>query len=157
MNWNEHILSIKAEAEKNHQMLSPHQMGGRSRKPFHYTKNDNTKHIKIRRRALRLSVQSSAKKSRKNPQPRNKIRVFAVCRTDNALCKAGVSKLTDMRNLNTTITTIKFISNPNHPIRPYCLNLTKLKEYALRPAAPKPLFVQAMEYLGKLQINTKKI
>jgi hypothetical protein len=30
MNWNEHILSTKAKAEKNqhHQMLSPHQMGG---------------------------------------------------------------------------------------------------------------------------------
>jgi hypothetical protein len=30
-------------------------------------------------------------------------------------------------------------------------------QYALRPAAPKPLFVRAMEYLGKLQIETRKI
>jgi hypothetical protein len=62
-----------------------------------------------------------------------------------------------MRNLNTTITAIRFISNPNHPIRPCCLNPTKLDEYALRPAAPKPLFVRVMEYFGKLQIDTRKI
>jgi hypothetical protein len=32
--------------------------------------------------------------------------VFAVCRTQSALCEAGVSTLADMRNLNTTITAI---------------------------------------------------
>jgi hypothetical protein len=80
--------------------------------------------------------------------------VFAVCRTKNALCKAGVSTLADMRNLNTTI---RIINYPNHPIRPYCLNSTKLDEYALRPAAPKPLILRAMEYFGKLQIYTRKI
>jgi hypothetical protein len=83
--------------------------------------------------------------------------VFAVCRTENALCEAVVSTLADMRNLNITITAIRFISNPNHPIPPYCLNPTKLDEYALRPAAPKSLFVRAMEHLGKLQIDTRKI
>jgi hypothetical protein len=74
-------------------------------------------------------------------QPRNirlELGVFAVCRTENALCEAGVSTLADMRNLNTIIT-------------------AKLDEYALRSAAPKPLFVRAMEYLGKLQIDTRKI
>jgi hypothetical protein len=83
--------------------------------------------------------------------------VFSVCRTENALCEAEVSTLTDMRNLNTTITTIRFISNPNNPIRPYFLNPTKLDEYALRTAASKPLCVRAMEHLGKLQIDTRKI
>jgi hypothetical protein len=83
--------------------------------------------------------------------------VFAVCRTKKSICKAGVSTLADMRNLNVTITTIRFISNPNHPKRPYCLNPTKLDEYALQPAAPKPLFVRAMEHLGKLQIDTRNI
>jgi hypothetical protein len=83
--------------------------------------------------------------------------VFAVCRTENALCEAGVSTLADMRNLNTTITAIRFISNPNHPIRPYFLSSTKLDDYALRSAAPKTLFVRAMEQLGKLQIDTRKM
>jgi hypothetical protein len=81
--------------------------------------------------------------------------VFVVCRTENALCKAGVSTLADMRNLNTTITAITFISNPNHPIRSYCLNPPKLDEYVLRLVAL--LFVRAMEHLGKLQIDTRKI
>jgi hypothetical protein len=53
-----------------------------------------------------------------------------------------------MRNLNTTITAIRFISNPNHLIRPFCLNSTKLDEYALQPAVPNHLFVRAMECLG---------
>jgi hypothetical protein len=77
--------------------------------------------------------------------------------------KAMLKKLEPTHNrgirlaLNTTITAIRFISNPNHPIRPYCLNPTKLDEYALRQATPKPLFVRAMEHLGKLQIDTRKI
>jgi hypothetical protein len=62
-----------------------------------------------------------------------------------------------MRNLNTTITVIRFISNPNHPIRLFCLNPIELDECALQPAASKPLFVRAMEYFGKLQIDTRKI
>jgi hypothetical protein len=71
MNWNEHILSIKAKAEKNehHQMPNPHQMEGRPRKPSHNTQNDNTK---IRRRGFRFSIQSSVKKARTNPQSKNK-------------------------------------------------------------------------------------
>jgi hypothetical protein len=109
------------------------------------------KHLKIRRRGLRLSIQSSVKKARTNPLPRNKIG------TENALCEAGVSTRAEMRNLNTTITAIRFTSNPNHPIRPNCLNPTKLDEYALRPAALKPLFGREMEYFGKLQIDTRKI
>jgi hypothetical protein len=82
--------------------------------------------------------------------------VFAVRRTENALREAGVSTLADMRNLIIKITAIRFI-NPNHPIRPYCLNPIKLDEYALRPAVPKPLFVRAFEFFGKLQIDTRKI
>jgi hypothetical protein len=68
--------------------------------------------------------------------------VFAVCRTENALCKARVFTLADMRNLNITITAIRFISNPNYPIRPYCSDPTKLDEYA-----QKPLLVRAVEHV----------
>jgi hypothetical protein len=60
------------------------------------------------------------------------LEVFAVCLTENALCEAGVSTLVGMRNLNTTITAIRVISNPNHPIRPYCLIPTKL-DYDKQP------------------------
>jgi hypothetical protein len=78
--------------------------------------------------------------------------VFAVCRS---MRSRGINTHMKMKNLYTTITASRFISN--HPIRPFRLNQTKLDEYALRPAAPKLLFVRAMEYLGKLQIDTRKI
>jgi hypothetical protein len=71
--------------------------------------------------------------------------VSAVCRTENAICEAEVSTLADMRNLNTTITAIRFISNPNHPVRAYSLDPTKLDDYALRPKTSNPLFVRAVE------------
>jgi hypothetical protein len=80
--------------------------------------------------------------------------VFAVWRTENALCEAGVATLTDMKNLNTTITAI---SNPNHPILLKSNQIRSICTTTLRPAAPKPLFVRAMEYFGKLQIDTRKI
>jgi hypothetical protein len=51
------------------------------------------------------------------------LEVFAVYHTENALCKAGVSTLADIRNLHITITAIRFISNPNH--RLYCLDPKK--------------------------------
>jgi hypothetical protein len=90
-----------------------------------------------------------------NRRIRLALEMCAVCYFENALCGAGVSTLADMRNLNTAITAIRFISFPNHPIRPYCLYPTKLEEYALRPAASKPLFVRAMEYFGKLHQKDK--
>jgi hypothetical protein len=44
--------------------------GERRRKPSHNTQNDNTKHLKIRRRGLRLCIQRSNKKARTNPKGR---------------------------------------------------------------------------------------
>jgi hypothetical protein len=63
--------------------------------------------------------------------------VFAVCLTENALYEAAVYKLADMTNLNITITAIRIITNPNHPIRPYCLDPTKLEDYGLRTIRSK--------------------
>jgi hypothetical protein len=77
-NW---ILSTKTKAEINEHlhMLSPHQMGGRPRKPSYYTQNDNTKHLKIQRRGLLLRIQSSVKKAQTNPQQRHKTGTGSVC------------------------------------------------------------------------------
>jgi hypothetical protein len=69
-----------------------------------------------------------------NQRIRLALGVFVVCRNKNALCEAGVSTLAGMRNLNTTITAIRFINNPNHP--------TKLDEYALRLAASNFFYEQ---------------
>jgi hypothetical protein len=97
MNWNEHILSTKQKNE-HHQMLSPHQMGSRPRKPSHYSQNDNTKHLKIRRRGLRPASKAVLKKLEPthNRGIRLALGVYAVCRTENALCEAGVSKLANI-------------------------------------------------------------
>jgi hypothetical protein len=65
MNWNEHIISIKAKAEKNehHQMPSPHQMGGDQGNLLTIPKMIIlSKHLKIWRRGLRNSIQGSVKK-----------------------------------------------------------------------------------------------
>jgi hypothetical protein len=154
------IISTKSKVEKNehHQMLSPHQMGKDQG-------NLLTIHKMIILSTLRYEEEangSAPKVVLKLHEPihiriRLTLGVFAVCRTENALCEAEVFILADMRNLNTTITAIRFISKPNHSIRPYCLNPNELDEYAQRPAAPKPFFVRAMEHLGKLQIDTRKI
>jgi hypothetical protein len=129
-------------------------MGGRPRKSSHNTQNDKTKHLKIRRRGLRLSIQSSFKKARTNPQPRNKICTGSVCSLPHSerSLRSGciyISRHEKFKHHNH--------SHQYDPIRPYCLNPIKLDEYALRPATPKPLFVRAMEYFGKLQIDTRKI
>jgi hypothetical protein len=109
MNWNEYILSTKAKAEKNehHQMLSPHQMGET------YQGNFLTIHKMIILSTLRYGEKvygSASKPVLKKLEPthnrgiRLTLGVFAVCHNENAPCKAGVSTLADMRNLNTTIT-----------------------------------------------------
>jgi hypothetical protein len=122
MNWNEHHLQYKTKFEENehHQMLSPHQMGSRPRKPSHYTQNVNSIST-LRYGEEAYGSASKALQKKLEPTYNRGIRlalgVFAVCRTENALCEAGVSKLADMRNLNTTIIAIRFISNP---IRPFC-------------------------------------
>jgi hypothetical protein len=104
---------------------------GETRKTSHNTQNDK-----------RLTAQPSKAVLKQLEPTHNRVKrmalgVFAVCRTENALCESGVSTLPDMRNLNTTITAIRFIINQNHPIRPFCLNPTKLDKNALRPAVER--------------------
>jgi hypothetical protein len=126
MDWNEHILTS---------CLAHSKWGGGTDQ-----ENVLTIHKMIILRTLRYGEEaygSASKAVLKKLEPthnrgiRLALGVFAVCHTENALCKAGVSTLADMRNLNATITVIRFISNPNHPIRPFCLNSTCLEEYAL--------------------------
>jgi hypothetical protein len=37
--------------------------------------------------------------------------------------------LAETRNLNTAITALRIISNPTHPIRPFCVDTRKIDEY----------------------------
>jgi hypothetical protein len=61
-----------------------------------------------------------------------------------------------MRELNNLKTTIRMITNPRHPIRPFCVDPNRTNEYAYRPATPKLLFVRASETLRKLQIDPRR-
>jgi hypothetical protein len=40
---------------------------------------------------------------------------FALCKTENVLCKAGLPTLTEMRDENTMKTGIRIMTNENHP------------------------------------------
>jgi hypothetical protein len=44
-------------------------------------------------------------------------RVFAICRTENALCEDGLPKSTEMQELNTKMITTRILTNRDHPIR----------------------------------------
>jgi Fic family protein len=43
---------------------------------------------------------------------------FVICRTENLLCEAGLAKLDEIRELNSTKSAIKILTNTNHPVRP---------------------------------------
>jgi hypothetical protein len=50
--------------------------------------------------------------------------VFANCKTENALCKAGFLTLAEMRELNTTIVATQILMDERHPIRHFFTNRT---------------------------------
>jgi hypothetical protein len=77
---------------------------------------------------------------------------FAICRTENLLCKVGLAKLIEIRKLNSTNSAIRIVTNADHPIRPYFMNPNKLDEYTVRPRDPQPLFVITAKYLDETQI-----
>jgi hypothetical protein len=83
--------------------------------------------------------------------------IFAVSRTENALCEAKITTLTEMRKLNNTKATIREVTNKEHPIRLFCTNPSKIDEYPLRSKIPKPIFIRAALHLGTLQIEMRKI
>jgi hypothetical protein len=67
---------------------------------------------------------------------RSALRAFAVSRTENVLCEAGMTTQTEMRKFNNTKATIRVVTNKKHPIRLFCTNTSKIDEYALRPKTP---------------------
>jgi hypothetical protein len=65
--------------------------------------------------------------------------------------------LAKMRELNNVKTTIRMITNPTQPIRPFCVNLKITNEYVHKTATPKPLYLRASETFRKLDIDPRKI
>jgi hypothetical protein len=81
---------------------------------------------------------------------------FAVSRTENVLCEAEMTILTET-TLSNTKATILVVTKKEQPIRPICTNPSKIDEYALRPKTQKLLYIRAAEHLGTLQIDMRKI
>jgi hypothetical protein len=50
------------------------------------------------------------------------LRVFAICKRENALCETGLPTLTEMRELNTTMVATRILTNRDHPIRHFFMN-----------------------------------
>jgi hypothetical protein len=82
---------------------------------------------------------------------------IAVSRTENVVCEAGMTTLTEMRKLSNTKAMIRVVTNKEHPIRPFCTNPSKIDEYALRPKTAKPLFIRLVDHRGTLQKDMRKI
>jgi hypothetical protein len=72
---------------------------------------------------------------------------LAVSRTENVLCEAGMTTLTEMKKLSNTKATIQIVTKKEHLIRHFCTNPSKFDEYALRPKTPKPLYIRVAEHL----------
>jgi hypothetical protein len=62
---------------------------------------------------------------------------FAVCKTDNVLCEAGLPTLTEMRDGNMMNTGIRILTNENHPTRSRMINRNIYDDYAMKPGSPK--------------------
>jgi hypothetical protein len=53
-------------------------------------------------------------------------------------------------------TAIRILTNTEHPTR-HLYTSRIYDQYATKPSTPKPMFIRAMEYLGRFQIDTRKI
>jgi hypothetical protein len=69
----------------------------------------------------------------------------------------GIFTLARIRQQYTTRIAIRFITNESHPIRSYFMNNKIHDEYATKPRTIKSIFIRAIEYLGKLQIDVRRI
>jgi hypothetical protein len=62
-----------------------------------------------------------------------------------------------MRELNKVKRTKQIITNPRHPIRPFCVDSKRTDEYVYRPATPKLILVRVSVSFGSLQIDLSRI
>jgi hypothetical protein len=83
--------------------------------------------------------------------------VFAICKTENALCEAGFPTLTEMEELNTTIVATLILMNERHLIRHFFTNHRIQDEYVMRKGTPSSIFMKTIEKFGELGVDTRKI
>jgi hypothetical protein len=89
-------------------------------------------------------------------RPKNSLGTFAICRVENLLCEVRLPTLAEMRERDTAKTAIKILTNTEHPKRHLCTSRI-YDHYATKPNMPKPMFIRAMEYLGRFGIDPRKI
>jgi hypothetical protein len=107
-------------------MPESHQMGSRSTNSHQNTSNDSPQHTQIRRGSIRLSVTGNPQKTRTHTQQRVKVSPCTIRnRMENILCETNLPTLSEMRELNKVKTTIRIITNPRHPNRPFCVDPSK--------------------------------
>jgi hypothetical protein len=82
---------------------------------------------------------------------------FAVCKTENVKCEAGLPTLMEMRDENTMKTGIRILTNENHPTRSQMIYRNIYDDYAIKPGSPKPFFIRAAELLGRMNIDGRKV
>jgi hypothetical protein len=70
---------------------------------------------------------------------------------------AEITTLAKIRERDTSRIAIRVITNKSHPIRSYFMNNKIHDEYATKPRTIKPIFIRAIEYLGQLQIDVRRI
>jgi hypothetical protein len=107
LNWKEHLKIVKARASKKRNLLNNlHQMGVLSK--LRYGETIYGLASKSAQRTIEPVHHKGVKIA---------LGVFAICKTENALCEAGLPTLTEKRELNTTMVATRILTNKDHPIR----------------------------------------
>jgi hypothetical protein len=66
------------------------------------------------------------------------LEVFAIWKTENALCEAGLPPLTEMWELNATmVATTRILANRDHLIRHFFMDSRIQGEYAMKAGTPQ--------------------
>jgi hypothetical protein len=84
------------------------------------------------------------------------LKTFALCKTKNVLCEAGLPKLTEMRYENTMKTRIRILTNKSHPTRSQMIIRNIYNDYVMNPRSPKTFFILAAELIGQIDIDEKE-
>jgi hypothetical protein len=159
LKWRVHLKDVKARAKKKLGLLKTlaHKKWGRDRETLLRI------HQMIVLSILRLeeSIYKRATKPALEPIHNKGVKlalgVFAICKTENTLCEAGLPTLSEMRELNTTIVATRVLMNERHPIRHLFTNCRTQDEHAMRKGTPSPIFMKTIDKFGELGVDTRKV
>jgi hypothetical protein len=81
------------------------------------------------------------------------VKMFAICKTKNALCETGLPTITETQELNTTMVATRILTNRDHSIKQFFMDNKIQGEYA---GTPQPIFMKAIEIFGNQEIDVRK-